>query len=55
LSPVNLLTEPTASGKSGVAIELARRVYGQIVSVDSALVYRDMNIGTVKPRAPSSH
>jgi tRNA dimethylallyltransferase len=40
---------PTASGKSGVALELARRFPVEIVSVDSALVYRDMNIGTAKP------
>ena len=40
---------PTASGKTGVAIELAQRLNGEIVSVDSALVYRDMNIGTAKP------
>lgn len=40
---------PTASGKTGVAIELARRLNGEIISVDSALVYRDMNIGTAKP------
>ena len=42
---------PTASGKTGVAIELAQHLNGEIVSVDSALVYRDMNIGTAKPDA----
>ena len=42
---------PTASGKTGVAIELAQRLNGEIISVDSALVYRDMNIGTAKPDA----
>jgi tRNA dimethylallyltransferase len=40
---------PTASGKSTVALELARRFPIEIVSVDSAQVYRDMNIGTAKP------
>lgn len=40
---------PTASGKSGVALELARRFHVEIVSVDSALVYRRMDIGTAKP------
>jgi len=40
---------PTASGKTGVALELARQLPVEIVSVDSALVYRDMNIGTAKP------
>jgi tRNA dimethylallyltransferase len=40
---------PTASGKTGVALELARRLPVEIISVDSALVYRDMDIGTAKP------
>ncbi len=42
---------PTASGKTGVAVEMARCLNGEIISVDSALVYRDMNIGTAKPDA----
>src|SRR5947209_6108323 len=40
---------PTASGKSAVALELARRVGAQILSVDSMQVYRGMDIGTAKP------
>jgi tRNA dimethylallyltransferase len=40
---------PTASGKTAAALELARRVPAEIVSVDSALVYRGMDIGTAKP------
>jgi tRNA dimethylallyltransferase len=44
-----LLMGPTASGKSAVALELARRLPVEIVSVDSAQVYRRMNIGTAKP------
>ena len=40
---------PTASGKTGVALELAHRFPVEIVSVDSALVYRKMDIGTAKP------
>ena len=44
-----LLMGPTASGKTGVALELARRFPVEIVSVDSALVYRHMDIGTAKP------
>jgi tRNA dimethylallyltransferase len=40
---------PTASGKTGVALELARHYPVEIVSVDSALVYRRMDIGTAKP------
>jgi tRNA dimethylallyltransferase len=42
---------PTASGKTGVALELAKRLPVEIVSVDSALVYRGMDIGTAKPDA----
>ena len=40
---------PTASGKTGVAVELVRRLPLDIISVDSALVYRGMDIGTAKP------
>lgn len=43
------LMGPTASGKSAYAIELARRHGGEIVSVDSALVYRGLDIGAAKP------
>jgi tRNA dimethylallyltransferase len=42
---------PTASGKTGVAVELVQTMPVEIISVDSALVYRDMNIGTAKPDA----
>ena len=49
LPPAILLMGPTASGKSGVALELSRRLPVEIISVDSALVYRDMDIGTAKP------
>jgi tRNA dimethylallyltransferase len=42
---------PTASGKSVLAMTLARRFDGEIVSVDSAQVYRGMDIGTAKPTA----
>jgi tRNA dimethylallyltransferase len=40
---------PTASGKSTLAMELAERCGGEIVSVDSMQVYREMDIGTAKP------
>lgn len=40
---------PTASGKTDVAVSLARRFPVDLVSVDSALVYRGMDIGTAKP------
>jgi len=42
---------PTASGKTAVALELARALPCEIVSVDSALVYKGMNVGTAKPDA----
>ena len=42
---------PTASGKTALAIELAKRFPLEIISVDSALVYRGMDIGTAKPDA----
>jgi tRNA dimethylallyltransferase len=44
-----LLTGATASGKSAVALELARRWGAEIVSVDSMQVYRGLDIGTAKP------
>jgi tRNA dimethylallyltransferase len=43
------LMGPTASGKTGVAVELAQTMPVEIISVDSALVYRGMDIGTAKP------
>ena len=39
----------TASGKSAYAVELAKKLNGEIISADSRLVYRGMNIGTAKP------
>jgi tRNA dimethylallyltransferase len=45
------LLGPTASGKSQLAYELAKRVPLEVVSVDSAQVYRGMDIGTAKPSA----
>ncbi len=49
--PAIFLMGPTASGKTGVAIELVRELPCEIISVDSAQVYRHMNIGTAKPDA----
>ena len=43
------LMGPTASGKSALALEWAQRFDGEIVSVDSALVYRGLDIGTAQP------
>lgn len=45
------LMGPTASGKTAAALEIARQIPAEIVSVDSALVYRGMDIGTAKPTA----
>lgn len=42
---------PTASGKSALAIELAKRFDGEIICCDSMQIYREMNIGTAKPSA----
>ena len=42
---------PTAGGKTGLALRLAQRFPVEIISLDSALVYRGMNIGTAKPTA----
>ncbi len=49
--PLVLLMGPTASGKSAVAMALAAKIGGEIVSVDSAQVYRGMDVGTAKPSA----
>jgi tRNA dimethylallyltransferase len=49
LPPAIFLMGPTASGKTGVAVELVRHLPLEIISVDSALVYRGMDIGTAKP------
>lgn len=43
------LMGPTASGKTAAALEIARHLPCEIISVDSALVYREMDIGTAKP------
>jgi tRNA dimethylallyltransferase len=49
--PVAVLVGPTAVGKTGVALELARRLGATIVNADSLQVYRDLDIGTAKPTA----
>ncbi len=49
--PVIALMGPTASGKTDLALALADTLNGEIISVDSALVYRGMDIGTAKPDA----
>jgi tRNA dimethylallyltransferase len=49
--PVIFLMGPTASGKTALAVELVRALPLDIISVDSAMVYRGMDIGTAKPGA----
>lgn len=49
--PVVFLMGPTASGKTRLAVELVQRFPMDIISVDSAMVYRGMDIGTAKPAA----
>ncbi len=51
LPPAVFLMGPTASGKTELALQLVQRAPFEIISVDSALVYREMNIGTAKPDA----
>ncbi|MDF1758545.1 MAG: tRNA (adenosine(37)-N6)-dimethylallyltransferase MiaA [Legionellaceae bacterium] len=45
------LIGPTASGKTGLACELVQHFPFEIISIDSAMIYREMNIGTAKPDA----
>lgn len=51
LPPAICLMGPTASGKTDLAIEIAERLPCDIISVDSALIYRGMDIGSAKPDA----
>ena len=55
--PAKILTivGPTASGKTRLAVELARRFNGEVVSCDSMQIYRTMDIGTAKPTAEEMH
>jgi tRNA dimethylallyltransferase len=46
-----ILTGPTGSGKTAVALELAERIDGEIVAMDSMTLYRGMDVGTAKPTA----
>ena len=49
MNPAIFLMGPTASGKTGLAVDLYSKLSVEIISVDSALVFKDMNIGTAKP------
>ena len=55
LPPAILLLGPTASGKTDLALRLAEQHPIDLISVDSALVFKDMNIGTAKPDAETLH
>ena len=46
---VIVIVGPTASGKTALSIELAKKINGEIVSCDSMQIYKDMNIGSAKP------
>lgn len=47
--PVPIITGPTAVGKTATAIELAQKLDGEIISIDSRQVYRGLDVGTAKP------
>ena len=49
MAPLIVITGPTGSGKTGLAIELAEKWGGEIVCADSRTVYKGMDIGTAKP------
>ena len=46
---VIVIVGPTASGKTALSIELAKKINGEIISCDSMQIYKDMNIGSAKP------
>ena len=46
---VIVICGPTASGKTALSIELAKKINGEIISADSMQIYKEMNIGTAKP------
>ena len=47
--PLIIIAGPTASGKTDLAIEVAKRVGGEVISADSMQIYKKMNIGSAKP------
>jgi len=49
--PLIVITGPTASGKTSLAIDLAKKFGGEIICADSRTIYKEMNIGTAKPTA----
>lgn len=49
MKKVIVICGPTASGKTALSIELAKKINGEIISADSMQIYKDMNIGSAKP------
>ena len=49
MSKILVITGPTASGKTDVAIQIAEQFNGEIVSADSMQIYRGLDVGTAKP------
>ena len=49
MEKVVVICGPTASGKTALGVELAKRINGEVVSADSMQIYKDMTIGTAKP------
>lgn len=47
--PLIIIAGPTASGKTALAIEVAKKINGEVISADSMQIYRKMNIGSAKP------
>ena len=50
-NPLVVIVGPTASGKTSLAIDLAKRYGGEIICADSRTIYKEMDIGTAKPTA----
>ena len=51
MEKVIVIAGPTASGKTALAVELAKKINGEVISCDSMQIYKDMSIGTAKPTA----
>jgi tRNA dimethylallyltransferase len=48
--PVIIIVGPTASGKTSIAVELAKKIDGEVISADSRQIYKFMDVGTAKPK-----